>query len=126
MADVPSKENERRMNTADNIIRFLDAGFYVVMWRNQHGSYSGALVLRNEFRVMADNEPLFDVGEKCITNDMTPTKTLARLADKPLGNIKDNYVKSAPRNIEVICSICHKPYITAENSVDAKCPRCFE
>ena len=78
------------MNKTDNIIRFLDSGFYCVVWRNPLGSYSAALVRREEFHE-DDNTPLFDVDEKRITDDFTPSKALARLADKPLGNIKDNY-----------------------------------
>lgn len=81
------------MDKADSIIRFLDSGWMVVMWRNQMGSYSAALVKREDFQNITDDEEyIFDVGENRITDDFTPTKVLARLADKPLGNIGDNYV----------------------------------
>jgi len=80
-----------KINKADNIIRYLDSGFYCVVWRNLLGSYSAALVKREDFS-LDDSEHLFNVDEKRITDDLTPSKVLARLADKPLGNIEDNYV----------------------------------
>jgi hypothetical protein len=78
------------MEKADSIIRFLDALWIVVIWKNQLGSYSAALVKREDF-LNDGNESIFETNENRITDDSTPTKALERLAEKPLGNIIDNY-----------------------------------
>jgi len=79
------------MEKADSIIRFLDSNWIVLLWRNQLGSYSAALAKWEDFNI-ADGDFIFKANENRITDDSTPTKALARLADKPLGNIDDNYV----------------------------------
>ena len=85
-----------QLTPADNIMRYLDTGWYVVLWRNPIGSYSAACVDRDEFWAirnsnlhpgeLADGQPLFHVDEDRITDDFTPTKALIRLADKRLQN----------------------------------------
>ena len=82
---------DETLNKVDNIIRFLDSLYIVVVWKNELGSYSSALVKREDFPAEGPDS-LFDVDEDHFTDDMTPSKSLIRLADKPLGNIEDNYV----------------------------------
>lgn len=73
------------LTEADNIIRWLDSGWYMVMWANPMGSYSAALVKRDEIcNGKEGDEPIIDVSENRITDDFTPTKALIRLAQKPL------------------------------------------
>ena len=71
------------LTKADDIIRFLDTGFYVMLWKNELGTYSAALVNRNELNIL-DEDTLFDCEEHQITDADTPSKALYELSRKVL------------------------------------------
>ena len=74
------------MPNPNDIKRWLDNGWYVLMWGNDIGLYSAALVRREDITNKPPNEGAFDIEESRIADDFEPTKALARLAEKPLGN----------------------------------------
>ena len=71
------------LTKADDIIRFLDTGFYVMLFKNELGTYSAALVNRNELNIV-DEDALFDCEEHQITDANTPTEALYKLSQKVL------------------------------------------
>lgn len=70
------------LTKADDIIRFLDTGFYVMLWKNELGTYTAGLVIRNELNITED--ALFNCEEHQITDADTPSKALYELSQKVL------------------------------------------
>lgn len=75
------------LTKADDIIRFLDTGFYVMLWKNELGTYTAGLVNRNELNI-ADEDELFECEEHQITDADTPSKALYELSKKILSRTK--------------------------------------
>jgi len=73
-------------NFMNSITRWLENGWYVMIWQNQLGNYSAAAVRREEFNI-GDEDSLFDCTENRITDAETPELALDKLGEKMLGNI---------------------------------------
>ena len=67
-----------RLTKADDIIRFLDTGFYVMLRKNALGTYSAGLVNCS----LMDESGIFEGEEHEITDADTPTKALYELSRK--------------------------------------------
>lgn len=68
------------LTKADDIIRFLDTGFYVLLRKNALGTYSAGLVDCS----LMDEDNNFEGIEHEITDADTPTKALYELSQKIL------------------------------------------
>ncbi|HIJ71700.1 MAG TPA: hypothetical protein HPP87_10110 [Planctomycetes bacterium] len=71
------------LTEADNIVKFLDADWHVVLWKNALGTYSAALIRREEYNSPGGpNTPVFECNESRITDGNTPTEALKSLEKK--------------------------------------------
>lgn len=71
------------LTKADDIIRFLDTGFNVMLFKNKLGTYSAALLVKMDDEGLEDSL-LIDCEEQYITDADTPTKALFELSQKIL------------------------------------------
>jgi len=71
------------LTQTDNIVKFLDALWHVVLWKNALGSYSAAIIRRDEYcSEDGPDTPVFECDESRITDGVTPTKALLALEKK--------------------------------------------
>jgi len=66
------------LTKADDIIRFLDTGYYVMLRKNALGTYSAGLVNCSDL----GEDGMFEGEEYEITDAPTPSEALYLLADK--------------------------------------------
>jgi len=71
------------LTEADNIVKFLDADWHVILWKNALGTYSAALIRREEYNSADDPDTeQFECDESRITDGTTPTQALLALEKK--------------------------------------------
>ena len=72
------------LTKADDIIRFLDTGFNVMLFKNRLGTYSARLLVKSDEDEAEYN--VVDCDEHTITDANTPSKALYELSQKILKN----------------------------------------
>lgn len=69
----------RMLTEADDIIRFLDTGFSVILFKNRLGTYSAELLVKTGDFVPEEE---LDFKGSFVTDANTPTKALFELSQK--------------------------------------------
>ena len=80
-------EPEGQLNTTDNIIRFLDSEYIVVLFKNELGMYSAAMGSGHDFNITDDGA--LECPEAQITDAETPSKAIVSLCEKFLDRVME-------------------------------------